>query len=49
MNLSQANALVEQALSSHQSERFADAEELWEDEPVLDTIPVDEGDEEWVW
>jgi tetratricopeptide (TPR) repeat protein len=29
MNLSQANMLVEQALSAYQSKSFADAEELW--------------------
>src|SRR5215475_11417885 len=29
MNLSQANTLVEQALSAYQSKRFADANELW--------------------
>src|SRR5262245_29890707 len=29
MNLSQANVLVEQALSAYRSKSFADAEELW--------------------
>jgi hypothetical protein len=34
MNLSQANMLVEQALSAYQSKRFADAEELWAAAPT---------------